>query len=104
MAAAVDRAIVVSSHAPDDADASRRYRAALAPEWNDAPRLGAACSEGSQGADALATVVRFRVAGEQLARRHASELAPLRRDVVVYLPPSLTFTGAPLLDLAPGPP
>jgi hypothetical protein len=87
MAAAVDRAISASARAPDEANAAVEYRAALSPEWNDAPTVEAGCSAEGHGADALATIVRLRVAGEQLARRHASELAPLRRDVAAYLPP-----------------
>jgi hypothetical protein len=87
LAAAVDRAISVSARAPDEANASRQYRAALGPEWSDTPSAATSSCQHGRSADALATVVRLRVAGEELAKRHARELAPLRRDVATYLPP-----------------
>jgi hypothetical protein len=87
MSSAVERAIAASSEAPDEARASEQYRAALSPEWNDSPTVESRCAGQAHGSDALATVVRLRMAGEQLARRHSSELAPLRRDVAAFLPP-----------------
>jgi hypothetical protein len=88
MEAAIERGITAAAHAPDQATASTRYRSALAPDWDDGPGVEAACAkEAPGGTDALATVERLRVAGEHLARRHASELAPLRHDVATYLPP-----------------
>jgi|SRR5580658_2028889 hypothetical protein len=87
MTSAIDRAISVSARAEDEARATLQYRATLAPEWNDMAAIESFCAEEERGVDALAAVVRLRVAGEQLARRHARELAPLRRDVASYLPP-----------------
>lgn len=87
MAAAVDRAIAVSAGARDEASAALQYQAALGPEWSDTPAVENSCSANAHGADALATVVRLRVAGEQVARRRAGELVPLRRDVATYLSP-----------------
>jgi hypothetical protein len=87
MEAAVERGIAAAAHAPDETAASARYRSALAPEWDDSAAVESTCEkEIPGGIDALATVNRLRVAGEQLARRHASELAPLRHDVATYLP------------------
>ena len=87
MTSAIDKAISVSARAEDEARAALQYRATLAPEWNDMPAVESLCAEDGRGVDALAAVVRLRVAGEQLARRHARELTPLRRDVALYLPP-----------------
>jgi hypothetical protein len=86
MEAAVERAIVASVHAPGEAEASLQYEGALLPEWGDAKGVESHCGSVAEGADALATVLRLRVAGEQLVRRHAREMAPLRRDVASYLP------------------
>jgi hypothetical protein len=87
MEGAVERGISASAHAADEAEASAQYQGALAPEWNDPAGVESRCAaEVPGGTDALATVLRFRAAAEQLARRHASELAPLRHDVASYLP------------------
>ncbi len=86
MTEAVDRAIAASAGATSEAQASAEYRAALMPEWRDDQGVSARCAAESQGSDAFATVVRLRMAGEQLARRQATELEPLRRDVAAYLP------------------
>ena len=89
MEAAVERAVTASGQAIDETAASDAYRRALAPEWDGRAAVESRCAaEKPGGTDALASVVRLRVAGEQLARRHASELAPLRRDVASYLPPT----------------
>lgn len=87
MTAAVERAILASSSAPDETRAADAYRAALAPEWNPDRGVEARCAETERGTDALATVLRFRAVGEELARRHTRELGPLRKDLAVYLPP-----------------
>jgi hypothetical protein len=100
MQTAVDRAIAASAHARGDKEASRQYLEALLPEWSNGEssgdvsqgpptRVEARCAkEIPGGTDALTAVVRLRMAGEQLARRHAAELLPLRSDVALYLPPS----------------
>jgi hypothetical protein len=89
MAAAVDRAVSASAQAADEDQATALYRAALAPEWGDSanapPDIRARCAAEPHGQDALATVLRLRAAGEEVARRHAAELAPLRRDIAAYL-------------------
>ena len=88
MEAAIERGITAAAHAPDPTTAGAQYRSALTPEWDDPAGVARVCEkEVPGGTDALATVERLRSAGEQLARRHASELAPLRRDVATYLPP-----------------
>jgi hypothetical protein len=87
MQAAIDRAILASAHAERETEASLQFQRALLPEWGDGATASAHCASTPNGTDALATVVRLRVAGEQLARRHAHELAPLRQDVASYLAP-----------------
>jgi hypothetical protein len=87
MEAAVERAVAASARAPDRGVASTRYESALGPEWDDVSSVESLCaSEGRGATDALAAVVRLRTMGEELARAHAVELAPLRRDVAAYLP------------------
>jgi hypothetical protein len=87
MTAAVERAIVASSSATDEGGAAAAYRAALTPEWDADRDVQARCAATPRGEDALATVLRFRGAGEELARRRVRELGPLRKDLAVYLPP-----------------
>jgi hypothetical protein len=87
MTAAVDRAILASASAPDEARASVQYRAALAPEWSEDRGVQARCATTPHGEDAFAALLRLKVAGEEVARRHARELGPLRKDLAVYLPP-----------------
>jgi hypothetical protein len=88
MELAVDRAISAAAHAQQEKEASEAYEGALAPEWAHPAGVESRCAaESPHGKDAFATLVRLRVAGEQLARRHARELAPLRRDVASFLHP-----------------
>jgi hypothetical protein len=87
MTAAVERAILASATAPDEDRAAAGYDAALAPEWNEGRGVEARCAATERGVDAYATVLRFRAVGKELARRHARELGPLRKDLAVYLPP-----------------
>jgi hypothetical protein len=87
MNAAVERAILASASAPDEARAASEYHAALAPEWSDERAVEARCAATEHGEDAFASLLRFRRAGEELARRRARELDPLRKDLAAYLPP-----------------
>jgi hypothetical protein len=89
--AAVDRAVASASRATSDDEAAAAYRRALSPEWDEARAGSDPCAADAPSQDALAAVVRLRRAGEEVARRQAVELGPLRQDVAAYLarrPPS----------------
>jgi hypothetical protein len=83
LAAAVERAIAASSRIPSDA--GTQYCNALRPEWLNERAIAAQCASEPAGADAFATVLRMRLAGEELARRQAGELGPIRRTLAAYL-------------------
>lgn len=83
---AVERALGSAAHADTDDRAAADYRTALAPEWDRHEEVERSCND-PQRRDAYAAVLRFRQAGEHLARRQVVELAPLRQDIRAYLPP-----------------
>jgi hypothetical protein len=85
LAAAVERAIAVSSRLADGEGATSLYREALLPEWGKEGAIEARCAGEPGGANAFATVVRLRLAGEALARRQAGELGPIRQTLAAYL-------------------
>lgn len=64
-------------------EALSRFRSALAPAWNDRDRIERACHEPRDRKleEAFDTIERLRFAEENVIRRDARDLAPLRRKV-----------------------
>ena len=60
-----------------------KFRAALSPAWDDRDRIHKACTEARDARleEAWDTVERLRYAEENVIRRDARDLAPLRRKV-----------------------
>jgi hypothetical protein len=85
LSAAVERAMTAASRLRDGEEATSRYREALLPEWTKEAAIETQCAGAPGGADAFATVVRLRIAGEALARRQAGELGPIRQTLAAYL-------------------
>jgi hypothetical protein len=85
LATAVERAIAASARLPSGEGAAARYREALLPEWAREGAIEARCASEPTGSDAFATVLRLRIGGEELARRQAGELGPVRRTLAAYL-------------------
>lgn len=85
LAIAVERAISASARLPSGDGAAPQYREALLPEWAKEGAIEAQCASEPAGSDAFATVVRLRLGGEELARRQAGELGPIRRTLAAYL-------------------
>jgi hypothetical protein len=85
LAGAVERAIAASGRTLDEGRATTRYREALKPEWDKEGAIEGVCAGEAGGSDAVAAVVRLRLAGEEVARRQASELGPIRQDLEAYL-------------------
>lgn len=86
---AVDRAFAAAVSGRDPADATRRYREARSPEWDDPRRteLLAPCSDPTGGA-AAAAVARFDQAAEGAASAggaRAAELGTVRRTVDSFI-------------------
>lgn len=84
---AVDRAVAAAALGHDAADATRRYRAARSPEWDDPQRaeLLSPCTGDAQGNEAAAAVTRFDRAAEGAAGREAGELGTVRRTVDSFI-------------------
>ncbi len=85
LSAAVERAILASSRVSAEGGAVAPYQDALRPEWIHEDAIEARCATDPAGADAFATVLRLRLVGEDLARRQAGELDPIRRTLAAYL-------------------
>lgn len=89
LAGAVDRAFAAAVVGRDPIDATRRYREARSPEWDDPRRseLLAPCSDATGGA-AAAAVARFDQAAEGAASAggaRAAELGTVRRTVDSFI-------------------
>ena len=89
LAGAVDRAFAAAVSGRDPADATRRYREARSPEWDDPRRaeLLAPCSDAT-GGEAAAAVARFDLAVEGAASAggaRAAELGTVRRTVDSFI-------------------
>jgi hypothetical protein len=85
LSAAVERALAASGRISDEGRATARFREALLPEWDKEGAIGAQCAREAGGSEAVAIVLRLRLAGEELARRQAGELGPIRQDLEAYL-------------------
>jgi hypothetical protein len=85
LAAAVERAIAVSARVSEKGGTATSYREALLPEWSKEGVIAAQCEREAAGADAFATVLRLRLVGEDLSRRQADELGPIRQTLAAYL-------------------
>jgi hypothetical protein len=85
LAMAVERGIAASARLPSGEGAAAQYREALLPEWAEEGAIEARCASEPTGSDAFATVLRLRRGGEELARRQAGELGPIRRTLGAYL-------------------
>lgn len=99
LARAVETARAASEHGEASPDAAlARFRAALSPAWDGRDRVLAACraSGDPKLLDAFDTIERLRYAEENVVRRDARDLSPLRRRVRELM------TG--LLGAAPSPP
>lgn len=73
---------VLAAQGDDDADeALRRFRDALAPEWNELEGTRVLCSAVESERRSLDALERLRYAEEHAVRREASSLAALRRQV-----------------------
>jgi hypothetical protein len=67
------------------ADGVRRLERSL-PQWQDAAGVQSECAKSSAGLDAWASLLRLRMAAQQLGD---ADLAPLRQDVETHLPGDL---------------
>lgn len=87
LSSAVDRAFAAAALGRDAADATRRYRAARSPEWDDARRaeLLSPCEGDTQGREAAAAVTRFDRTAEGAAGREGAELGSVRRAVDSFI-------------------
>lgn len=85
MLRAVDAAKAAAATGELSPEASlARFRAALSPAWDDRDRVERACREPHDRKleEAFDTVERLRFAEENVIRRDARDLAPLRRKVL----------------------
>jgi len=64
---------------------ARTFDEALLPEWGDEARVRDACAGGGAAEDALAAVLRLKMAEQSSLRRQAAELGPLRKRVGAHL-------------------
>ncbi|MBS2016129.1 MAG: hypothetical protein JST00_24825 [Deltaproteobacteria bacterium] len=87
LATAVDRASAAASAARDAAEATRQYRAARSPEWDDPRRneLLSACQGDPRGVEAAAAVARLDRAAEGAAGREGEALGSVRRAVDSFI-------------------
>lgn len=87
LTAAVDRGVAAASNGRDSATATKRYREARSPEWDDARQkeLVRPCEGDPRGAQAVAAVSRLDRAAEGAISRQNAELGPVRRTVDSFI-------------------
>lgn len=101
LADAVVRARAASAGVHTEAEALRRFRQALAPEWDARATITSVCSGDESNERALDAIVRLRYAEEHAVRRGAGDLAPLRAKVRSILAPLRKAQPAPRPPEAP---
>ena len=85
--AALDRAasLAAAARSASEEAAMNAFRASLSPDWDGQAAVFASCASEPHGPDAVAALLRLRMGLEQVVRRQAVEIAPLRHDVSAYL-------------------
>jgi len=92
---AVDRARAAAPGTDGEDGAIARFRAALEPEWQYFDGVATTCKGSAKDEGTLDAIERLRYAEEHAARREASDLAPLRRQVQEIVNTDLAKAGAP---------
>jgi hypothetical protein len=80
---ALDRAREAAATPAEERERIRRFRAALAPEWNADASLDRSCRDDAELSRALDEIRALRYEEEQAVRNPAAELAAKRRRVQV---------------------